>query len=61
MQRLLRDVFRELVVITREKGLWEQATPEQVENLVSTYLLRHYSSTGRPNAITSATSRPSPR
>jgi len=58
MQRLLRDVFRDLVVMTRENSLWEKATPEQIENVVSAYLLRHYSNTERLNTLTTAKQAP---
>jgi hypothetical protein len=43
MHRLLRDVFRDIVIKTRASSLWEKATPEQIQTVVSAYLLRHYS------------------
>ncbi len=51
MQPLLCDVFRELVIKTRQNNLWEQATPEQIERLVSRYLLHHYSTSERSHIL----------
>jgi hypothetical protein len=49
LQRLLCDVFRDLVIRARDNSLWEKTTPDQIENLVSRYLLQHYCSSGRPD------------
>ncbi len=42
-QHTLRDVFRDLIIKTREARLWEKATADQIQAVVSRYLYQHYS------------------